>query len=122
MFVQHVSSDVQRRVYINGDSGQNVILTDGETVTLNPSQTYDILCSDTRYAKHWYRVSGQTESSITRLSKKTTSPDVYAINTEGYALTLQFRPFQSTHAGEYECRFTRSGESTLTPQSVFLSK
>ena len=121
VFVQHVSADVQRRVYINGDSGQSVILTDGETITITPSQTYDIFCSGSQYAKHWYRESDSSKSSITRLSQTTTSPDVYAINTHGYVLTLQFRPFQSTHAGEYECGFTRSGQ-TLTPLSVFLSK
>ena len=116
----HVSSDIQRRVYIKDGSRPNVN-RDGETITIDPSQTFDIFCSGTRYAKYWYRGSGQTESPITRLKQTTTSPDVYAINTESYVLTLQFRPFQSTHAGEYECRFT-SGGRTLTPLSVFLSK
>ena len=103
-----------------GDSDQTVN-HDGETITITPSRTFDIFCSDARYAKQWYRVRGQNKSSITRLWQETTSPDAYAINTEGYVMTLQFRPFQSTHAGEYECGFTSSGQ-TLTPLSVFLSK
>ena len=117
--VLHVSS-AQQRVYTKDDSGSNVN-RDGETITIAPSQTFDIFCSDTQYNKRWYRVSGQNERSITRLWQETTSPDVYAINTRGNVMTLQFRPFQSTHAGEYECRFTRDGR-TLTPLSVFLSK
>ena len=122
-FAQHVSSRsaVQRRVYIKGDSDQTVN-RDGETITITPSRTFDIYCSDTRYIWQWYRVSGQSESSIIRLSQTATSPDVYAINTHGHVLTLQFRPFQSTHAGEYECRFTSHDGHTLTPLSVFLSK
>ena len=105
---------------MKGDTRSNVN-RDGANITIIPSQTFDIFCSDTRYAKQWYRVSGQSGSLITRLWQETTSPDVYAINTDGYVLTLQFRPFQSTHAGEYECRFTSSGH-TLSPLSVFLSK
>ena len=116
----HVSS-AQPRVYIKGDSNQ-IVMLDGDTITITPSRTFDIFCSDTRYGKHWYRVSGQTASSITRLWAETTSPDVYGINTEGYVMTLQFRPFRSTHAGEYECRFTSIDGQTLTPLSVFLSK
>ena len=114
-------SSVQQRVYTKDDSKSN-INRDGETITITPSKTIDIFCSDTRYNKRWYRVSGQNESSITKLSQTTNVPDVYAINTEARGkLTLQLRPFQSTHAGEYECRFTRDGR-TLTPLSVFLSK
>ena len=104
------------------DSGPNVNLTDGETIEITPSQTYNIYCSDTQYRKRWYRINAQGDSSITRLSSTTDTPDVYAINTHGYVLTLQFRPFQSTHAGEYECRFTSHDGHTLSPLSVFLSK
>ena len=107
-------------MYTKDDSGSNVN-RDGETIIIDPSQTFDILCSDPSYGKTWYKVIDQSESSIPKLGRETTSPDVYAFNTRGYALTLQFRPFQSTHAGEYECRFTGHGR-TLTPLSVFLSK
>ena len=95
---------------------------DGETIQIDPAQTYAIYCAGDQYNKRWYRVIDQSESSITRLWQETTSPDVYAINTAGNTVTLQFRPFQSTHAGEYECRFTSHDGHTLTPLSVFLSK
>ena len=105
---------------MKGDTEPNVN-RDGEVIIITPAQTYEIFCSDTQYAKHWYRVIDQSERSITRLSQENNLPDVYAINTEGYVLTLQFRPFRSTHAGEYECRFTSNGH-TLTPLSVYLGK
>ena len=107
-------------MYTGDDSGLNVN-RNGETITITPAQTYDIYCAGDQYNKRWYRVIDQSERSITRLSQETNSPDVYAINTAGYTLTLKFRPFHSTHAGEYECGFTSRGH-TLTPLSVFLSK
>ena len=119
-FAPRVYSNVQPAVYTKNDSVPSVN-RDGETITITPSQTYDIYCAGDQYNKHWYTVNDPSESSVIRLSRETTSPDVYAINTYGNVLTLQFRPFQSTHAGEYECRFTSRGH-TLTPLSVFLSK
>ena len=108
-------------MYTEDDSGSNVN-RDGETITIAPAQTYAIFCAGDHYNKRWYRVIDQSESSIARLWRETTSPDVYAINTAGNTLTLQFRPFQSTHAGEYACAFTSHDEHVLTPLSVFLSK
>ena len=107
-------------MYTEDDSGLNVN-RDGETITITPAQTYAIFCAGDHYNKRWYRVIDQSESSITRLARENNLPDVYAINTHGNTLTLQFRPFQSTHAGEYECAFTSNGR-TLTPLSIFLSK
>ena len=123
MFFQPPASAVQissadPSLFIINDSGQDDLF-DGETLTITPSQPFDIFCSGDLYNKQWYRVDKQF--SISRLRQETTSPDVYAINTHGNTLTLQFRPFQSTHAGEYECGFT-SGGHTLTPISIFLSK
>ena len=108
-------------MYTEDDSGSNVNRS-GETITITPAQTYDIYCAGDQYNKRWYRVIDQSEISITRLSQTTDTPDVYAINTQSHVLTLQFRPFQSTHAGEYECGFTSHDGRTLTPLSVFLSK
>ena len=115
-FIPHVSS-AQRRVFIKGDSGESN-LSDGATITIIPALTYDIFCFGSEN-KHWYRAGEQ--SAITRLRQETNSPDVYVINTLDNTLTLRFRPFQSTHAGEYECGFTGRGY-TLAPLSVFLSK
>ena len=95
-------------------------LENGATLTITPSKTYDILCSDTRYVKDWYRVRG--DSSISRYGEYTNkggTPDVYATNPGGHALALHFESFQSTDIGEYECRLRLSGLPTL---SVFLSK
>ena len=107
-------------MYIKGDSRPNVN-RDGETIAITPSQTYEIFCDGEQYAKHWYKVNDESESSITRLSRETNSPDVYAINTRSFLVTLQFKPFQTTHAGEYECRFSSNG-NTQTTLSVFISK
>ena len=117
----HVSSDVLPAVYTEDHSGP-IVNQNGKTITIAPAQTYTIFCAGDHYNKRWYRIADQTVSSITKLSREATSPDVYAINTAGNTLTLQFRPFQSTHAGEYECRFTSNDGRTLTPLSVFLSK
>ena len=88
---------------------------------ITPSKTYDIVCSDTRYVKDWYRIH-INDSSISRYweyARKRSTPDVYATNTGGHALTLHFESFQSTDSGEYECRLRSDGLPTL---SVFLSK
>ena len=95
-------------------------LENGVTLTITPSKTYDIVCSDTRCVKDWYRV--HNDRSISRYGEYTNKgsrPDVYATNTGGHALTLHFDSFQSTDSGEYECRLRSDGLPTL---SVFLSK
>ena len=96
-------------------------LENGATLAITPSKTYDIVCSDTRYVKDWYKVN-INDSSISRYreyAKKGSTPDVYATNTRGHALTLHFESFQTTDGGEYECRLRSGG---LPTQSVFLSK
>ena len=94
-------------------------LENGATLTITPSRTYDIVCSDT-HAKNWYRV--RDESSISRSGQYTESlPGVYATTTGGNALTLHVESFCSTDIGEYECRLSPDGLN-LPPVSVFLSK
>ena len=95
-------------------------LENGATLTITPSKTYNIWCSDTRYVKDWYRVDTHGDSSISRRGEyRGSTPDVYATNTGGHALALHFKSFQSTDRGEYECRLRSGGLPTL---SVFLSK
>ena len=94
-------------------------MANGATLTITPSKTYDIWCSDT-HVKDWYRV--RDNSSISRYGEYTnegSTPDVYATNPGGHALALHFKSFQSTDSGEYGCRLRSSGLPTL---SVFLSE
>ena len=101
-----------------------MVLENGATLTITPSKTYDILCSDT-HVKDWYRVGTHGDSSISRYGEyinEGSTPDVYATNTGGHALALHFDSFQSTDSGEYECRLRPSVGLTLPTVSLFLSK
>ena len=118
--IPHFYSVVEQRVYTSDRLEGTVDLENGATLTITPSRTFDILCSDARYVKDWYRV--RDDSSISRYGEYTnegSTPDVYATNPGGHALSLHFKSFQSTDSGEYECRLRSGG---LPTQSVFLSK
>ena len=119
MYLTSTHAAVEQRIYIIDASEGTVDLDNGATLTITPSKTYDIWCSDTSYVKDWHRVLTQSASSISRYWYRETLPDVYATNPGGYALALHFKSFQSTDSGEYECRLRPSGLPTL---SVFLSK
>ena len=102
-------------------------LENGATLIITPSKTYNILCSDTRFVKDWYRVDAHGDSSISRYGEyinEGSTPDVYATNTRGHALTLHIKSFQSTDSGEYECRLQSSVHMGLNLPivSLFLSK
>ena len=126
----HFYSVVEQRIYytkFNDASEHEVDLVNGATLTLTPSKTYDILCSDTRYVKQWYKVDTQGASMISRYAEYTklnegSTPEVYATNPGGHALTLHFESFQSTDSGEYECRLRSSADPNLPTMSLFLSK
>ena len=120
-YIPHFYSVVEPRLYTNDASEGEVDLENGATLTITPSKTYDIVCSETNLVKDWYRV--RDDSSISRYGEYTktgSTPDVYATNTGGHAISLHFESFQSTDSGEYECRLrSANGLPTL---SVFLSK
>ena len=115
--------EVEQRLYTYDTSEGEVHLKNGATLTITPSKTYDIWCSDANYVKDWYRV--RDDSSISRYGEYTnegSTPDVYATNPGGHALALHFKSFQSTDSGEYECRLRPRFGPSLPTVSLFLSK
>ena len=122
-YIPHFYSVVEQRIYTNDASEGEVHLKNGATLTITPSKTYNIWCSDATYVKDWYRVRGGR--SISRYEEYTnvgSTPDVYATNPGGHALALHFESFKSTDSGEYECRLRPFLGLNLPTVSLFLSK
>jgi hypothetical protein len=121
-YSERVTAVLEQRIYTLDVSEGEVDLKNGATLTITPSKTYNILCSDTRYVKHWYMVDTHGDSLISRRGEYRGSiPGVYATNTRDHALTLHFESFQSTDSGEYECRLQSSVGLTLPIVSLFLT-
>ena len=115
--------EVEQRLYTSDASEREVNLENGATLTITPSKTYDIWCSDANYVKDWYRVrDGRSISRYGEYTNKGSTPDVYATNPGGYALALHFESFQLADSGEYECRLQPRFGPNLPTVSLFLSK
>ena len=94
---------------------------DGSTITITPSSTYKVYCyTSDIIQKDWYKINGGSSTFI--MKDPQSVPDHgYATRSASGTLGLHFEPFRTNDIGEYQCRYTSSGQS-LTTLTIHLSE
>ena len=95
----------------------------GSTITITPSSSYKVYCYTRGNPKNWYKINGDTGTSVLRISQSGHDPKVYASNAGSGSLLLHFESFQTNDIGEYECRYTsKADKQVFTALSIYLSE